>query len=133
VDAALQTLQRDRPRLHIATWLGERLPERLVAPLLAEAGLAAELMLKDLSRDARRAVVGLVTALPLGEPQAVPLDRGEVAAGGLARAAVDPATLQVRGWDNLRVCGELLDVDGPVGGYNLQAAFSTGFLAGSLA
>jgi len=44
--------------------------------------------------------------------------------------AVDPRTMAVKGWENLRVCGELLDVDGPVGGYNLQAAFSTGFLAG---
>lgn len=68
--------------------------------------------------------------LPLGEPDSVPLARGEVAAGGVDLGAVDPATLRVRGWDNLRVCGELLDINGPIGGYNLQAAFSTGYLAG---
>jgi predicted flavoprotein YhiN len=45
---------------------------------------------------------------------------------------VDPRTMALRGWDNLRVCGELLDIDGPVGGYNLQAAFSTGYAAGSI-
>ena len=77
-------------------------------------------------------VVGLVTALPLGEPQVVPLARGEVAAGGVELSTVDPRTMAVRGWDNLRVCGELLDIDGPVGGYNLQAAFSTGYAAGSV-
>jgi predicted flavoprotein YhiN len=76
--------------------------------------------------------VALVTALPLGEPQVVSLARGEVAAGGVDLSAVDPKTMALRGWDNLRVCGELLDIDGPVGGYNLQAAFSTGYLAGSL-
>jgi hypothetical protein len=38
--------------------------------------------------------------------------------------------MRLRGFENLFVCGELLDVDGPVGGYNLQAAFSTGFVAG---
>ncbi len=76
--------------------------------------------------------MALVTALPLGEPQPVPLARGEVAAGGVDLTAVDPRTMAIRGWDNLRVCGELLDVDGPVGGYNLQAAFSTGFAAGSI-
>ena len=74
----------------------------------------------------------LATALPLGEPQAVSLARGEVAAGGVDLTTVDPRTMALRGWDNLRVCGELLDIDGPVGGYNLQAAFSTGFAAGSL-
>jgi predicted flavoprotein YhiN len=62
----------------------------------------------------------------------VPLARGEVAAGGVDLAAVDPHTMALRGWENLRVCGELLDLDGPVGGYNLQAAFSTGFAAGTI-
>ncbi|HCZ32341.1 MAG TPA: hypothetical protein DHV93_02025 [Holophagaceae bacterium] len=90
------------------------------------------LMLKDLSKAARRALVDLATALPLGDPQPVPLARGEVAAGGVDLPTVDPHSMAVRGWDNLRICGELLNLDGPVGGYNLQAAFSTGYAAGSL-
>ncbi len=132
VDANLQTEQRANPRLLAATWLQRHLPERLAEPLLQEAGLARALMLKDLSRPGRRALVELVTALPLGEPQAVPLARGEVAAGGVELRAVDPHTMALHGWENLRVCGELLDLDGPVGGYNLQAAFSTGYTAGTL-
>ncbi|MBI1752020.1 MAG: aminoacetone oxidase family FAD-binding enzyme [Acidobacteria bacterium] len=137
VDAALQAEQRSNPRLLAATWLSRHLPERLVDPLLGAQGLDRTqmlkgLMLKDLPKEGRRALVALATALPLGEPQAVPLARGEVAAGGVALSAVDPRTMALRGWDNLRVCGELLDVDGPVGGYNLQAAFSTGFAAGTI-
>jgi predicted Rossmann fold flavoprotein len=132
LDAALQVEQRANPRLLAATWLQRFLPERLVEPLLQEAGLDRALMLKELPRAGRRLLVGLVTALPLGEPQAVPLARGEVAAGGVDLATVDPRTMALRGWENLRVCGELLDLDGPVGGYNLQAAFSTGYAAGSL-
>jgi predicted Rossmann fold flavoprotein len=132
VDADLQAEQRTNPRLLAATWLQRVLPERLVEPLLAETGLDRALMLKDLTRAGRRSLVALVTALPLGAPQAVPLARGEVAAGGVDLAAVDPHTMALRGWENLRVCGELLDLDGPVGGYNLQAAFSTGFAAGTI-
>jgi len=132
VDAALQLEQRTNPRLSVATWLQRRLPERLVEPLLLEFGLDRSLLLKDLTKAQRRILVGLVTGLPLGEPQPVPLARGEVAAGGVALSTVDPKTMALRGWDNLRVCGELLDLDGPVGGYNLQAAFSTGYVAGSL-
>lgn len=132
VDAAVLEEQRANPRLLAATWLQRHLPERLVAPLLQEAGLERTLMLKDLPKAGRKALVALVTALPLGEPQPVPLARGEVAAGGVDLAAVDPRTMALRGWENLRVCGELLDVDGPVGGYNLQAAFSMGFAAGSI-
>jgi predicted Rossmann fold flavoprotein len=132
LDAALQSEQRANPRLQLATWIRRHLPERLVEPLLQEAGMDPGLMLKDLPKAARKTMVTLVTGLPLGEPQAVPLARGEVAAGGVDLAAVDPRTMALRGWENLRVCGELLDLDGPVGGYNLQAAFSTGFVAGSL-
>jgi predicted Rossmann fold flavoprotein len=132
VDAALLSEQRARPRLSAAGWLGRRLPERLAESLLPEAGLDPALRLKDLPKAARRLLVGLVTDLPLGEPLAVPLARGEVAAGGVELGAVDPRTMALRGWENLRVCGELLDIDGPVGGYNLQAAFSTGYAAGSL-
>ncbi len=132
VDAALLEEQRTNPRLLAATWLQRHLPERLVAPLLQEGGLERTLMLKDLPKAGRRALVALVTALPLGEPEPVPLARGEVAAGGVDLTAVDPRTMALRGWDNLRICGELLDVDGPVGGYNLQAAFSTGYAAGSI-
>ncbi|WP_243301469.1 NAD(P)/FAD-dependent oxidoreductase [Geothrix oryzisoli] len=132
VDASLQAEARAHPRLLAATWLQRHLPERLVGPLLDEAGVDRALMLKDLSKAARKALVGLITALPLGEPQPVPLARGEVAAGGVDLAAVDARTMALRGWENLRVCGELLDVDGPVGGYNLQAAFSTGYAAGTI-
>ncbi len=132
VDAALQIEQRTNPRLLAATWTQRLLPERLVEPLLAEVGVPRTLMLKELSKSARRMLVALVTALPLGEPQTVPLARGEVAAGGVDLAVVDPRTMALRGWENLRVCGELLDLDGPVGGYNLQAAFSTGYAAGNL-
>ncbi|HEX7598778.1 MAG TPA: NAD(P)/FAD-dependent oxidoreductase, partial [Polyangia bacterium] len=132
LDAALQSEQFANPRLLVASWIRRHIPERLVEPLLQEAGMDLGLMLKDLPKAGRKTMVTLVTSLPLGEPQAVPLARGEVAAGGVALAAVDPRTMALRGWENLRVCGELLDIDGPVGGYNLQAAFSTGFLAGSL-
>jgi predicted flavoprotein YhiN len=132
VDAALQSEQATNPRLLAATWLQRVLPERLVEPLLREFGMTCSLMLKDLPKAGRKALVALATALPLGEPQVVPLARGEVAAGGVELAAVDPHSMALHGWENLRVCGELLDIDGPVGGYNLQAAFSTGFAAGSL-
>lgn len=132
VDAALIAESRSNPRLLAATWLQRHLPERLVDPLLQEVDVDRALMLKDLSKAARRALVDLATALPLGAPQPVSLARGEVAAGGVDLSAVDPHTMAVRGWDNLRICGELLDLDGPVGGYNLQAAFSTGHAAGTI-
>ena len=131
LEAALQTEQQANPHLAARSWLQRWLPERLCDPSLEALGLPAGQRLKDLPRAGRKGLIALVLAFPLGEPGAVDLERGEVSAGGVRLEAVDPHTMAVKGWDNLKVCGELLDIDGPVGGYNLQAAFSTGYAAGS--
>ena len=131
LEAELLALQGGNPHLAARTWLLRWLPERLCLPALQDAGLPADQRLKDLPRAGRKALLALVRAFPLGEPGPVELERGEVSAGGVRLEAVASRTMAVKGWDNLRVCGELLDIDGPVGGYNLQAAFSTGFVAGT--
>lgn len=128
-DADLRGEQVRNPHLAARNWLQRWVPERVTDTLWRQAGFG-DLRLKDLPKGSRRQLVAWVCAFPLGVPGPVPLERGEVAAGGVARSAVDPQTMRVQGWENLLVCGELLDVDGPVGGYNLQAAFSTGFIAG---
>ena len=56
-------------------------------------------------------------------------DAAEVTSGGLALEALDPATMQVRGINHLYVCGELLDLSGPIGGLSFQSAFATAELA----
>jgi hypothetical protein len=63
----------------------------------------------------------------------IALDRGEVSAGGVSLDEVDPQTMHSRKVRGLYLCGEVLDIAGPVGGYNLQAAFSTGYVAGESA
>ena len=57
-------------------------------------------------------------------------DRAEVTAGGLALHEVSPDTMEVRRHAGLYAFGELLDLDGPIGGLNFQAAFATAELAG---
>jgi predicted Rossmann fold flavoprotein len=129
LDLALRHEQRDNPHLSIQNWLQRWVPERVAETLWRAEGLGA-LRLKELPKSLRSRLVGWVSAFPLGLPGVVPLERGEVAMGGVKRSAVDPHTMRLHFWENLQICGELLDVDGPVGGYNLQAAFSTGFAAG---
>ncbi len=57
-------------------------------------------------------------------------NRAEVTAGGVALGEVDAHTMESRLVPGLFLAGEILDIDGPIGGYNFQAAFSTGWLAG---
>ncbi|WP_005033877.1 NAD(P)/FAD-dependent oxidoreductase [Holophaga foetida] len=132
LEAELLELQRVNPHLSLGNWVKRRLPERLVAKVCGQAGVDPDTRFKGLTRPERRALVSLLCEFPLGEPGPVALERGEVCAGGVGLERIDPRNLLVRGWDNLKVCGELLDLNGPVGGYNLQAAFSTGYLAGDI-
>ena len=78
-------------------------------------------------------LVSTIKGWPLGSVRHVPLERGEVVAGGVALDEVDPQTMQSKLIRGLWLCGEVLDIAGPVGGYNLQAAWSTGWVAGESA
>jgi predicted Rossmann fold flavoprotein len=120
-------------RRSVRTLLDAWLPNRLVPALLAHAAVDLSTPLHQLSRPARNRLIETLKAWPLGAARAVPLERGEVTAGGVSLDEVDPATMASRKVPGLYLCGEILDIAGPVGGYNLQAAFSTGYLAGEAA
>jgi predicted Rossmann fold flavoprotein len=133
LDADLLELTRSRGARTLAAVLDGWLPNRMVPWLLERAGVPAGIRGLALTRDHRRAVVGLLKQWQMGAVAAIPLDRGEVSAGGVALGEVDPQTMRSRTAQGLYLCGEVLDIAGPVGGYNLQAAFSTGFVAGESA
>lgn len=78
-------------------------------------------------------MINALKGWPLGGVRSVPLERGEVVAGGVSLDEVDPQTMASRVVPGLLLCGEILDIAGPVGGYNLQAAWSTGYVAGEAA
>lgn len=131
--AQLAAFAREHPRRSVAGFVEGRLPERLVKPFLAAAGIdpatrGAYLAAKDRSR-----LANALKGWNLGRIRHVPLERGEVVAGGVALEEVDPRTMRSKKVEGLYLCGEILDIAGPVGGYNLQAAWSTGYVAGESA
>ena len=105
------------------------LPRRLVGRALAQAGLAPGARVNELARARRHALVESVKGLAIPVTGTLGFDQAEVTAGGLSLAALDPATLRVKGIERLWVFGEILDLCGPIGGLNFQAAFSTAELA----
>jgi predicted flavoprotein YhiN len=105
------------------------LPRRIVLALLAQAGAERSVRANALDRATRHAVVEAAKGLCVPVDGTLGFDRAEVTAGGLHLRAVDPATMAVRGHPGLFVCGELLDLAGPIGGLNFQAAFATAELA----
>jgi predicted Rossmann fold flavoprotein len=109
------------------------LPDRIVPFLLESVHVPASTRGYVLTREARRSIVGLLKSWRIGNIGGIELDRGEVTAGGISLDDVVPQTMESRKVKGLYFAGEVLDIAGPIGGYNLQAAFSTGFVAGSAA
>ena len=85
-----------------------------------------------LTRDDLRRIAGQATHFALPITGTCGFDQAQVTAGGLDTSEFDPRTLQSRLVPGLYACGELLDIDGDCGGYNLQWAWSSGRLAGKL-
>ncbi len=110
------------------------LPERLVTAVIRHAAnLDPATPLSQLPRDARRRLVHALTALPLPVHADRGYDHAEVTAGGVPLAEVTLADMHSRKCPGLHLAGELLDVDGRIGGYNFQWAWATGHLAGKAA
>jgi predicted Rossmann fold flavoprotein len=107
------------------------LPRSLVQALLRLANVPDDRTLQELRRDERTALVRVLKDLRLAVDGTLGFDKAEVTAGGVALDEVEPATLESKRVPGLYLIGEVLDLDGPVGGYNFQAAWSTGFAAGS--
>jgi predicted Rossmann fold flavoprotein len=115
----------------LAGVLAQQLPRRLCDSLLPLAGLAADRTAAALSKADRARLAALVKRLPIPLAGTLGFKKAEVTAGGVALAEVDSRTLQSKLAPGLFLAGEVLDLDGPIGGYNFQAAWSTGWLAGS--
>ncbi len=128
--ARLQAEVRSQPRKTAAALVAPFLPARLVEPLLAAANVDPAMRGAYLPAKAVNKLASTLKGWPLGAVRHVPLERGEVVAGGVPLGEVDPQTMQSLVMPGLYLCGEVLDIAGPVGGYNLQAAWSTGWVAG---
>ncbi len=110
--------------------LSQRLPERLAKTICESVGVDSATVSHQLPRQQRRALAGALveTQLP------VVGDRGfthaEVTAGGVPLSELDLKTMQSRFCPGLHICGEICDVDGRIGGFNFQWAWSSGYIAG---
>jgi len=117
-------------RANIARVLNEHVPERLALALCHAAQLDPATPAHQLTREGRKALVRAATALPLP----IVGDRGftyaEVTAGGVPLTEIHLETMESRVCPHLYLCGEICDVDGRIGGYNFQWAWSSGYVAG---
>ena len=125
IDAATNAPQRTARR-HLAA----RLPERLAERLCEEVGVDPSAQVSQVSREKRGALIERMTARDLGVIGTLGYEKAEVTAGGVRLSEVNPSTLESRLAPGLFLCGEILDVEGRLGGFNFQWAWSSGTVAG---
>ncbi len=132
LSAGLKRWAAANPKKGIAACLDSIVPSRLEPDVLSAAGLE-NIPAQMVGKKGVNRLVEVLKGWKIGVVRSVPLEKGEVVAGGISLDEVDSKTMRSQKCQGLYLCGEILDVAGPVGGYNLQAAFATGFLAGQTA
>jgi predicted flavoprotein YhiN len=106
------------------------LPARLVEALLDECNIGRNQSTAQLRRDERQQLVEKLTSYPLPWNGHEGYKKAEVTGGGVALDELDARTFESRLHSGLFLCGEMLDVFGPIGGYNFAWAWVTGRAAG---
>jgi hypothetical protein len=110
--------------------LKEFLPEKMVDPFISMTGVSQDKCGSQISSEERERLIALLKSLRFNIRCALPMSSAIVTAGGVSLKEIDPRTMSSLRVKGLYFCGEVMDIDADTGGYNLQAAFSTGHLAG---
>ena len=129
LEAWLQEQAQARPKALVATVLATRLPVAVATLWTRGAGLGDH-TLAHLSRDSRRRLIGALLASPLDVVDSRGYRGAEATAGGIPLEEIDPARMASRCCEGLYLVGEMLDVDGRLGGFNFQWAWSSAWVAG---
>lgn len=131
-----QRIQRDFKKYinkQFKNSLDEILPKSLIPVIIQLAQIPPERPVNSISREERKRLVHLLQELPLTIKDTLPLAAAIVTAGGVDVKEIDPKTMASKKVKGLYWAGEVVDVDGVTGGYNLQAAFAMGYRAGRAA
>jgi predicted Rossmann fold flavoprotein len=129
-------LQRDFDAMSKRTFrnlLKELLPQKVIEPFVQLTGIAPDKPGNQINAKERDKLAGLLKSLRFNIKGPLPLSTAMVTAGGVSLKEIDPRTMSSRLVKGLYFCGEVMDIDADTGGYNLQAAFSTGYVAGESA
>jgi len=126
----LQQYRQENGKKTVASNPQFGLPQRLWRNVTEQAGIAPELRWSDLPAKAQNRLLELLLRSPLAVRGKTTYKEEFVTCGGISLAEVDLKTMQSRCVPGLYFAGEVLDIDGITGGFNFQAAWTTGFLAG---
>jgi predicted Rossmann fold flavoprotein len=113
--------------------LTKLLPQKLIPVILKLAAIDPGKKSNAITKDERKKMRLLLKQFPLTVERLTGFNKAIITTGGIALKEVNPKTMRSKIISNLYFAGEILDLDGPTGGYNLQVCWSTGYLAGESA
>jgi predicted Rossmann fold flavoprotein len=111
--------------------LDELLPQKLIPVIIEKSGIPENKKVNEITKEERKNLGRIIKELSFDIKGLRPLDEAIVTVGGVDIKEIDPSTMKSRIVNNLSFAGEVMDVDAFTGGYNVQIAFSTGFIAGN--
>ena len=123
-------LKRKNSRLNAEDLLTGILHNRLGKVLVQAVGISGYVPIGQLDNDELKAVAQGVKHFEVALTEPLGMDAAQVTAGGIVTGEFDPNTMESKLVPGLYACGEVLDIDGDCGGYNLQWAWSSGRIAG---
>lgn len=130
LEQELLSLLENEPHKMIKNVLPQRLPERLLPILLEYAGLDGQATFYQLPKKAFQKFIELLKAVPLHVNGTLSLEEAFVTGGGVSVKEIHPKSMESKKKTGLYFCGEILDIHGYTGGYNITCALSTGYAAG---
>jgi predicted Rossmann fold flavoprotein len=116
---------------NFANSLARLLPKSLIPVIVRLSGIPPDKKVNEITKEERRRLVFLLKNFTLAFKKKRPAAEAIITSGGINVKEINPSTMESKITPGLYFCGEILDVDGYTGGFNLQIAYSTGYLAGS--
>lgn len=111
--------------------LGKLLPKSLIPVIIKLSGISPDIKINQLTKEQRKSLINVIKDLRLHITSKRPIEEAVVTSGGVSVKEVNPNTMESKIIKGLYFAGEVIDVDAYTGGFNLQIAFSTGFVAGT--
>jgi len=129
-------IQKDFEKYHTRKFinsLDDLLPHKMIPVIVKISKIDPDKKCSEISKNERKALTYLLKNLTLNVDSLVGFDNAIITSGGIDLGEIDQKTMQSKKINNLYFAGEILDLDGPTGGYNLQICWTTGFVAGNSA
>jgi predicted Rossmann fold flavoprotein len=125
-------LQRDFKRnKNFKNYLPELLPQKLGDLIMRFAKISPDKKLNSITKEERKKIIDALKGLTLTAKRPIGFDQAIVTSGGVELKEINSKTMRSKIIKNLFFAGEIIDLDGPTGGYNLQICWSTGYVAGT--